>query len=175
MLLLLACSGGGIGEAPDTGESCFDHPSVEIGGTAVDGDGRQSWIPMAEGDAATMVHGPQGGWHVLASAYADGVGDIVRLTYTIVVLDSGAEVSWNNYTVQLAEYDGCGGMYPGMYGYLDVSGIASGEADTPPELLAGATLLLGMDLEDRDGRTARDELTVIAALDPQDEPGDTGG
>jgi len=165
LLLLLACTGdkGALNDS----SACGDAPAtVEVGGGAMD------FEPASDGDPVTMVHGPQGGWHVLASVRLDAVDPIVSLHYTIAVQPDGAVVSDNTYRVQILQDTPCGGYYPGMYGYLLVDALAEGELDTPPELLAGRELLLRIDIEDQAGRTASDTLTAVAALDPMDA--DTG-
>jgi hypothetical protein len=167
LFLLLACTGDGPFGSDSDGGACGASPaSVEVGG------GAMAFEPAADGDAVTMVHGPQGGWHVLASVRLDDVDPIVSLHYTIAVQPEGTVVSDNAYRVQSLEDTPCGGYYPGMYGYLLVDALAEGELDTPPELLAGRELLLRIDIEDEAGRTASDTLTAIAALDPIDA--DTG-
>jgi hypothetical protein len=74
----------------------------------------------------------------------------------------------------VADESGCGGVYAGMLGVLDVSELVDGEANTPPELLAGETLRIRITATDGEGREAADTRSVIAALDPADLP-DTGG
>lgn len=115
------------------------------------------------------MHGPQGGWHILGSAWLENYERIVTIRYTITVAEAGAIVSTNDYRVQTVQVDACTGYYPGMYGYLDVAALSSGEADTPPEILAGVELLLAMEAIDSEGRTARDELLVVGALDLIDQ------
>lgn len=141
------------------------------------GTGERSFEPLAEGAEVVMVHGPQGGWHMLGSARLTGLGEVVRIHYTITDLDSGVVVSDNNYRVALLmEDDGVRGYYPGMYGYLDVAALESGELDTPPELLAGHRVRMRMEVEGEavDGEepaTASGEIEVTAAPDPKDVDG----
>lgn len=175
LLALLACDTAG-----DSGESgepaCFDaEPSVSVGASAVDADGRPIWVAMADSSEQVMVHGPQGGWHILASADVRSMEQIVTLVYTVSWPARGsAELSRGVFRVMLVPNEArCGGFYAGMLGVLDVSALAMGEADTPPELLAGEELLLRMEATDEAGRAASDSRTVIAVPDPVDEP-DTG-
>lgn len=137
-------------------------PTVAVGG------GATAYAPLHDGDDATIVHGPQGGWHVLASGRIANTLNVVTITYTIHVLPEGTPVSWNQYRVQLVPYDACTGDYPGMYGYLDVSAMADGDADTPPELLVGRELELTLAVEDADGHAATSSVTVIGQPDPSD-------
>jgi hypothetical protein len=171
LLLLLACTGtngsdsvGGCATSGDLSPTCpCDDPSVEIG------TGTKAFQAVSEGGEATMVHGPQGGWHVLAAAQFENLAPIVSIHYTITVVSSGTVVSDNSYRVQMVADGDCTGYFPNMYGYLDVTELADGDLDTPPETLAGQDLLLSMEVEDTDDRTATDTLTVVAALDPVDE------
>jgi hypothetical protein len=174
-LALAACTGSDGEDVCDTAGSSLaaacacSEPTVEVG------SGEMIFEEMPEGSPLTMVHGPQGGWHMLGSARFENFAPIVAVHYSIDVVATGARVSDNNYRVQMVEDGECTGFYPGMYGYLMVAEIATGELDTPPELLGGEEMLLTMTVEDADGRTASDTLTVIAALDPADEGGgDTG-
>jgi hypothetical protein len=179
LLALLGCTGatGDTGALAgdcdaDTGlpAACACEPAtIEVG------TGADAFEAVAEGDPVTMVHGPQGGWHVLGSARVANLAPIVAIHYTVTVEPEGVLVSDNDYRVQMLADGACGGTYPGMYGYLNVSALATGDADTPPELLAGRTLGLRMEATDVAGRAATDELSVVAALDPKDEAADTGG
>lgn len=169
----LACDGG-PGESGDTGAPCTaacgcDGATLAIGGTDYDDDGRPVWVEMPEGSVQTMVHGPQGGWHVLAAARVLGTAEIVTLVYTIEFPERDAQLSAGTFKVMLVADGECGGYYPAMFGILDVSKLAEGDADTPPELLAGKELALRMTVDDGQGGTAADEVTVIAGLDPMDE------
>jgi len=151
---------------PPTGEidtGCTSTPAtVEVG------TGAKAFEPLADGADVTMVHGPQGGWHVLARARVANTLDVVAIASPIDALAYDSEVSWNRYVVKLQPEAACTGAYAGMYGYLDVQRIAAGDLDTPPELLAGTDLLLTLVVEDTDGRTATDTRTVVAQLDPAD-------
>lgn len=142
---------------------CAEYPATVAVGT-----GSMAYEPLQDGDPATIVHGPQGGWHVLASGRIANTLNVVTISYSIRTLPEGTPVSWNQYRVQLVPYDTCTGDYPGMYGYLDVSALADGEADTPPELLVGRELELTLQVEDADGRAASGSVTVVGALDPTD-------
>lgn len=175
-LLLTACwfqqppteTGLSVG---DSGDPCFrDAPTLEIG------SGEVTWETLQAGDPVTMVHGPQGGWHILGSARVAHTDAIVRINFSITVQESGAVIADNTYTVQMIMDADCEGYYPGMYGYLDVSALAEGELDTPPELLSETPVVLHMRVEDLNGRSTTAQLDVIAMPDPMDVEGqDTGG
>lgn len=158
-LVLVGCTDGGA----DTGaEGCFaNDPTLTIGTGAYD------WQDLAPGDPLTMVHGPQGGWHLLGSARIGNTTEIVEVHYTVTARGDTI-VSDNLYRVALFPEGECEGSYTGMYGYLDVSALAEGDLDTPPELLSYETLTLRMEVTDEDGRTAEASLDVKAEPDPED-------
>lgn len=72
------------------------------------------------------------------------------------------------YNVELDPLDECTATSLGQYGYLDVSPLATGSLDTPPELLVGHTLSLRVDATDFTGTGATDEIQVVAVPDPDD-------
>ena len=183
LLTFWACTGSTDSGPPDTAlgdcdpsatalpEACAcADATVEVGG------GESGFEGVDDGARVTMVHGPQGGWHVLAGAHFANFNPIVILHYTIAVQPEGVLVSDNTYRVLMVQDSECTGFYPGMYGYLNVSALAEGDRDTPPELLADRELTLEIVVTDTEGRTASDTLTAIATLDPSDAaPADTAG
>jgi hypothetical protein len=174
LLALLACDGTDTGATEPT---CFERDAtVLIGASGVDAEGRPTWTEMPEGSEQTMVHGPQGGWHVLASADVRSMDEIVTLVYTITWPARGdVELSRGQFRVMLvANEEDCGGVYAGMYGVLDVTGLEEGDADTPPELLAGEALDIRLEAVDESGRVATDTRSIRARLDPADVD-DSGG
>ncbi len=158
-IVLLSCGG-----LDDTGtEGCFaSSPVLEIG------TGAQEYEALRAGDSVTMVHGPQGGWHMLGSVRLHNMDQIVEIHFTITDVDSGVVVSDNSYRVALVMDEECAGYFPGMYGYVFVDELEDGEADTPPELLAYHTVRMEMEAEDLSGRTASAQLDVLAVPDPVD-------
>jgi hypothetical protein len=153
----------------DTGpHSCFDDPvQIDIG------TGETTFEPLTVAEAVTMVHGPQGGWHILGSVRAHNTDPVITVHFTVTHAPTGATVADNTYRVAIVTDGDCSGYFPGMYGYLDVSDIVSGELDTPPELMAHDTLTMTMEVTDYSGRTATQTLQVTAAPDPADVE-DTG-
>ncbi|HND00133.1 MAG TPA: hypothetical protein PKW90_28655, partial [Myxococcota bacterium] len=114
-LLWMACSSGresGADDSVDTGP-CAGAAQVEIG------DGTDPFVAIDEGASVTMVHGPQGGWHMLAGVRVTHTDDIVSIHYTIDTVPDGVVVSDNSYRVQLRDEGNCQGTYWNMYGYLD--------------------------------------------------------
>jgi hypothetical protein len=146
----------------DTG--CDEAVTVEVG------TGDAAYVPLEAGDSVTMVHGPQGGWHILGSASVQNSAPIVSLHFTIRTVEGGVLIADNTYRVLLVDDPPCGGSFPGMYAYLNVSALKEGEADTPPELLGGARLRMRIEATDDEGGVGAGEIEVIAALDPIDQP-----
>jgi hypothetical protein len=150
----------------EPGDPCFVHPPQLLVGT-----GAYAWEPI-EGPLQ-MVRGPQGGWHLLGSVLVRGTDPVVTLTFTVELVEEGATVADNVYTVQLIEDGPCSGSFYGLYAYLDVSEVAQGELDTPPEVLANRAVRIHMTATDEAGRFAEHEQIVVVQRDPIDLP-DTG-
>jgi len=152
------------GGVDDTGtDSCWDKtPTIEVG------TGETTFEPLEDGDPVVMVHGPQGGWHMLGSVRIHSMESIIEVSYTITDEISGVRVSDNTYRVAVVVDGECTGFYPGMYGYLTVDELVTPAANRPPELLSYKTLEMKMDVTDYGGRTASKTVRVIAQPDPAD-------
>lgn len=140
-------------------------PFIEVGG------GETRFEPLAEGQPHTIVHGPQGGWHMLGSVRTHGFDEIVSIRFVIEAVEmDGAVVSDQYYRVQCIEDpdDPDALYYPGLYGYLDVEALAQGELDTPPELLSYQQVRLQMIVDDTLGHQAQASVQVQAEPDPDD-------
>jgi len=159
----------------DSGEDVVG-PCGSEGARIEIGTGTSSFESIAESDPVIMVHGPQGGWHMLGSIRAWNTTPIIRIAYSILAIEEDVFISDNNYHVMLAMDEECSGYYPGMYGYLDVSPLAQGELDEPAELLSYSSVEMSMSIEDQDGQIASKSITVTAVPDPADVVSeDTGG
>jgi len=151
------------------------------------GAGDDVYEDLEEGACHTMVHGPQGGWHMLGSVRACHTFDVVYIHFEIFDVESKMRISDNTYRVKMEmEEDGCCGTFPGMYGFLDMTGLRDGSLDTPPELICLNELELRMSVYDDSGRLVESSRRVIGAphaddvgiCDPGEclqEPGDSGG
>ncbi len=181
--ILCGCTAASVdSDSGNPTETCFDQtPSIELG------QGEREFEAFEEPYESMMIHGPQGGWHILASLQTQGMMDIVEVNYTIEHLETGVLVSDNTYRLAVVSNGDCAGYYPGMYGYLAVSPLYDGDLDTPPELLGGDMLRLKLRVTDcsefleDDGqciqsqRWAEAKIDVLAVLDPIDiESTDTG-
>ena len=164
LALLGACSSHGGDSASDAARAECETAAP----TAVIGTGEYAWEPLEPGTEITMVHGPQGGWHILGSVRIDGMYENVEIRYTITDVPSGQVVSDNDYFVQQVPLDGCEGEVIGRYGYLnDYDDL--GEADTPWELLACHEVTLAMSIVDRTWKKTTDaSIHAIAVPDPAD-------
>ena len=180
-LAFLACDQGDTAEPVDTGTQSIVHPCFVEEPILRIGEGDTDFVPFSETPEAMMIHGPQGGWHILVSFELENAMDIVEVQYQITHLDSGVMVSQNNYRLAIVSTAECAGYYPGMYGYLRVVELYDGNLDTPPELLAGDILRIDLRVNDcsvqlqNEGWCTPEErwieasLDVIAILDPIDE------
>jgi hypothetical protein len=185
-MVIFACSsskdsGGLVSDTNDTSpQGCLARtPSIEIG------TGEQIFEPLSEGAPVTMVHGPQGGWHLLGSLRFTNLKQIVEIDFTVYDGQSGVVIVENTYRAAMLLDGDCSGDYVGMYGYINVSGLENGELDTPPELLADNPLVMSFNVTDcsdtmeangectPETRYAFEELMVTAALDPIDMPDTT--
>ena len=159
-------------DADDTGNgpmSCTDQPPrVEIG------TGDSTFESLMEAEPVVMVHGPQGGWHMLGSVRTHSMHNIIEVHYTVTDVESGVRVSDNNYRVAVVEDGECTGYYPGMYGYLDVADLATDVANRPPEVLGYKLVDIEMTVTDYEGREVTEVLRVTAQPDPVDLPGADG-
>jgi hypothetical protein len=165
LLILLGCPPA----TEDTGDTALGTGCFANAAAVTIGTGSTEWEDLDEGDGVMMVHGPQGGWHMLASARVHNMLPIVRLHYTITDLASGSVVSNNTYDVALTEDTECSGHFTGMYGYIDVRELKEGDADTPPELLSYNDVKIRIEASDKDGHQAVGEIVVVATPDPRDE------
>lgn len=180
---LLSCTGDTAQLDSATGivpEGCYAlNPSVELG------QGEREFEDFETPYESVMIHGPQGGWHILASLRTQGMMNIVEVHYTIEHLETGTFVSDNIYRLAVVSDGECSGYYPGLYGYLSVGELYDGDLDTPPELLGGDTLRIRLRVTDcttnmeevglciQADRWAEASLDVTALLDPVDQPSDS--
>ncbi len=158
----------GSGPSPDPDVPCGEgEPSVVIG------TGDEEFVPLTGGDPVTMVHGPQGGWHILGSLRTRHMHPLLDVSYTINSPTHDEIVSLNTYRVLSTEGDDCSATFVGMYGYLIGLPGEFGEAHIP-DLLGGLTLEIKMEIRDLNGVELSGTMDVLAELDPIDIVEDTG-
>lgn len=182
LIWLFACTGqkAEVDSALDVPSGCYaETPTIDLG------QGEREFEDFEEPYESVMIHGPQGGWHILASLRTHGMMDIVEVYYTIEHLATGILVSDNIYRLAVVSEGECTGYYPGLYGYLSVRDLYDGDLDTPPELLGGETLRIRLRVTDctikmeeqgicvQANRWAETSLDVKALLDPVDQNSDS--
>jgi hypothetical protein len=145
-----------------TGDCMIDPTIVEVG------EGEEEFIPLADGDPVTIVHGPQGGWHITGAVRATGFGQIARLRYTIEDLSSGVFVTDYSYNVAMVMEDECVGTFYNLTGFITIAELGGGDEIIPPDLLEDHELRLTLHVENFADRTGEASVTVIGKRDPQD-------
>jgi hypothetical protein len=186
LALLAACDDGGTGAVPGDDDDSVagdddDDDSVPATGCAAPlgvtvGTGATSYEPLQDGASVTMVHGPQGGWHVetagLVTASAVEVSVLPRIVAPSLEDLQIAGDQQPTY-LALALYDAavCEGQFYGVRAYLD---------DVDPSALGmnfqeficsleGVELELSVDVSDLSTQeTASSSVTVVAQLDSSD-------
>jgi hypothetical protein len=172
-LCLAACTG-------DAGSDDTDGTANGTGCAAplatVIGTGATAYEALADGASVTMVHGPQGGWHVETAAVVSASAQEVSVMPRITVPSLGdlqiAGEQQPQY-LALADYDAsvCEGRFWGVRAFID-------EPDPAPDgvsrqeficSLEGVELEFSVTVTDlAAGVTAESTVTVIAQLDPSD-------
>jgi len=148
IFLFLAClNNSKFNQDNDSGElkshPCFsESPILELG------EGESQFQPFNSEKEVVMVFGPQGGWHILGSFYLKNALQILDVYFTMNHIETGALIVDQQYRLAMVQDGDCQGYYPGLYGYLEVYGIADGELDTPPELLAYDQILMKIRVND---------------------------
>ena len=173
--MALGCAGGDkaaedtsqVDPDPDPDPEACIQPTLDV----QVGTGSMSYTPLNDGDPVTLVHGPQGGWHILGSVWINHTNPIVRIHFEATTEAEGVLISGNNYTVMLVSDGECSGFFPGMYGYVSVMEMPGGETATPPELLGGKAVILRMTAEDEEGNIGEGQVRVVVELDPADVGG----
>jgi hypothetical protein len=171
-LLLTTCTNEQACESPeeDTGiqigdinETCLcQEPSIAIG------TGRENFEPISNGDNIEMTFGPQGGWHIWGSIQATNTRNVIRIHFEAIDIESGETVVDVTHQVALAMENDCTGSYTGMYGFLKLEALYSGELDTPPELICGHLLEVRMTVSDSGGRLITETVETVTTPDPAD-------
>lgn len=183
----VACSGGDqkpgdSGTDPTTSNPTNSEtgtqPTASTGPRITLGQGETEWIDLPDGEPVMMVHGPQGGWHILGSVRTYELGDVATIDFWIVDDASGIEVTRVEHKVLMTTGDDCADclQHIGMYGFLEVDELAGtqtcdwcGESDcVPPELLSGNPMTLCMSVEDQDEVSASACVGVVGDPDPED-------
>ena len=177
-ILSLACSSGRGQDSP--WNSTEKHPCFADEAELILGEGETAFSDFNENLESVMVHGPQGGWHILGSFYLFNSLQILDVEFNIEHLTSGVLISENNYRVAMILDGECQGYYPGLYGYINVENLVDGSLDTPPELLSYEPVRMTMRINDcgvaqeteglcqRSDRWIEESIDLVAMPDPMD-------
>ena len=159
---LVGCTGS---PNEDSGEkTCSSEDArVEVGA------GEHAFEEIADDTELPLVHGPQGGNHILASVRVYDMDPIVSLRYTLTRVYDGLMFSDNFYRLYLLEEGDCQYYYPGLYGYVGFTGEDTEDIDLGQITMHKAELW--MEVTDQSGATASDSVFIFPA---PDEPPDTG-
>ncbi len=145
---------------------CARDPEVELG------VGEGCHEPLSEEGCVTMVHGPQGGWHIWFSFQTTTFRNVVSYEIDIVDVESGESLLKDDAdsarVAVLATEDECVHTYPGVFGYLNqLSNLPDyTPTSTPPELLCHKELELSITVTDTDGREITVTERALASGDP---------
>jgi len=143
-------------DAPDA--AVVDVP--EVPGPVELGTGAERWEPLPrDGGELTLVHGPQGGWHVFGRVRLHGVAPDVYLTFTLTPVGGGAPVNLANETVRRQERRGLtlvGEVYESAWSELVI--LADGVRPTD---VAGRRFRFGVRVE----RPDPERMRVLVATD----------
>lgn len=179
LLLLSALSGwlGCQGDSDDSEPSCEGlEPSLSLG------TGEFHFEAIDDGDAVTLVNGPQGGWHVWTSGLLTGLGPVVSVLATLVDEQSAIPIAGSDdlpVTLDLSEPgtgtfapDTCAASFFGLFAYID-DAQPMGE-DSYLDLicmLEGRPLSFSAKVTDEaSGAVVTDSVRVRARLDPKNVP-----
>ena len=144
------------------------------------GEGDGSFEPFNSELEAMMIHGPQGGWHILGSFVLRNALQILDVEFTIEHLPTATLISDNSYRLAMIMDGECSGFYPGLYGYINVIPLEHEGLNEPHQLIAYDPLLMTMRTNDcgaqqqsegvctREDRWVEKQLQVIAVPDPVD-------
>lgn len=130
-------------------------PRIEIG------TGELDFEVLEDGASLEIIHGPQGGWHLVGSLRGLYLTSPVHIHYEIFD-QNGTRVSDSTFYVGLVFPDQCMTHYPGMYGILDISSMGLPSGTTPPDVLANTSVRLRMEVTDYKNNEVEDEVWIDA-------------
>ena len=146
LLLLAGCPKDDV--APESVDPCLPSysPSVELG------TGGTAFVSLDDSNNAfELIHGTQGGYHLLISTSVVGLEGEAPVAATIVGSIDGTELARSTPWLNMRCNSGVGLQSWGTFLIYD---------DTP-EALTGQNTLIEIELEDVDGRTVSDSATVL--------------
>lgn len=159
VFLLLAGCPGETDPVPD----CTDAPpAVEVG------NGYPNHVAFVDGAPITMVHGPQGGWHVWVSLALTNLESAVDIHVTITDTTRGDLLGDLNYSMQTGAPVACVGSLGGLLGFLPYDDPDTPEDETPPAYRACDVFEVCAEVTDAAGVVVSDCLWGVATPDPAD-------
>jgi hypothetical protein len=170
------------GGAGDTGgdaagsAACFaDPPESEIG------TGDVAFIPLHDGDQVPVIHGSQGGNHLLGSVRVHHL-DPIALVHFSLTSEEGVLISDQTYRIALLDEGDCTTMALGLYAYLGFMGGGTESEDIANALL-WTNVAMHIDVTDTGGRQTAADVTIVPTPSepvqddtgrPPPDTGDTG-
>ena len=163
------------------GAGCIDldRPGPLVPDSLVLGTGSPLFVPIVDGDRVEIIHGPQGGFHINGSLLARGLGDHLRLVFTLTRLDDGwiaPEVDTSVFVMPMTDEvlsldGGHAGTDGGVFHFVlppgdGTWGVAPGSRvfiDNPDEI-DGRRVRLVVTATADDSRQAQDQRWFIAAM-----------
>jgi hypothetical protein len=141
LLATLSCVMLGCGPSPAGGP-----PSLELG------TGATSFQSVTDGQALSIVHGPQGGIHLFVAGRCRGLGDPVNVKFGLRDADTGESVSYLSLEAM---------VHPTPLGDADAfAGLTARFIDNDASVYAGRRVVVWASATG-DGHEASDERTVV--------------
>lgn len=174
LVVLVGCGGGGDPDGNGSDTSLGGGCTTEDITLAV-GTGATAYEALADGDSVTMVHGPQGGWHVETAGLVANSEAEISILPALRSDSLGIEITGAlqaDYKA-LVGYDdtACSGTFYNTRAFIET------DRDTGPAGLdfvcglAGETVTFSVVVEDIVSlRQATAEVQVVLELDPADVP-----
>jgi hypothetical protein len=136
------------GDTAATGGVC--EPSVEVG------TGSYTFEPL--GETVDMIHGPQGGWHLVSSVRVCDLGNDATLQFSAVRVSDALEVGGSGLVDRVLVPDGpCCYTVVDVYTYLFVPGYP-----IVPDALHGQEVRLSVEVTLPGGEVWTDSAEAIA-------------
>jgi len=140
------------------------------------GTGDSGYQPLAEGDEVTIIHGPQGGWHLTGAFATANLGEYADITYDLTDVPSGLVVASGTARIAMVPEGECSFVVYNLLMIFDsdlYGPLASGEdLDTPCELFDRHRMRMRYVVTGLDSATLAEVATVEAVIEvvavPQD-------
>lgn len=155
-LLLAACAGGPSDTTPN-GCAKGENPTLDVG------EGASEYTALDDGDTVELIHGAQGGFHVVIAL--DGqfldVAEGSRVPGVITATIDGVETALTQPYLDFRCNPDTGTVQ--SFGTLLIFTPTDAQLQglTPPEFLNGKTAQLHAEVTDRDGRVVTADRTVV--------------